>query len=618
MAQAAATVETQIPARMDRLPWSGWHWYVVLALGTVWILDGLEVTIVGAIGGVLEQKETLGLSAAQIGLAGSVYVAGAVAGALFFGYLTDRLGRKRLFMVTLLVYLVAVVLTAFSWNFLSFAAFRFLTGFGIGGEYAAINSAIDELMPARVRGWVALAINGSFWVGAAIGAALSIVLLNPDVLPTDTGWRVAFGIGATLAVGILLVRRFVPESPRWLMTHGRADEAEKVVAEIEERVARGTGEKLEEPEGSIEIVQRDAIGFGRIAKAMFTEYPRRFALGFSLMASQAFLYNAIFFTYALVLTNFYDVAPSSVPYFLLPFAAGNFFGPLLLGRLFDVVGRRPMIAGCYIVSAVMLAVTGYLFQQELLTATTQTIAWSVIFFVASAAASAGYLTVSEIFPLEIRAMAIAFFYAVATGLGGFIGPWLFGGLIGTGDRTNLMIGYLVGAGLMFVAGVVAIWLGVKAERRSLEDVATPLTAQEGEDAGEDARQRPASAPRYEGPVPAQARWRRPSRSPAYPLFTGVGEWEDTLVDREVERLVQALAENGPARHEELARRVGARFWGPGRFRRALRVGQSEGRIRRTGRDRYDVPEVRVPELGRPQARLRHEPRSAGARDDGSA
>jgi MFS family permease len=579
----AATVETQIPARMDRLPWSRWHWLVVLSLGTVWILDGLEVTIVGAIGGRLEEDAALGLSAHQIGLAGSVYVAGAVSGAFVFGYLTDRLGRRRLFMVTLAVYIAAVVATAFAWSFASFAVFRFFTGFGIGGEYSAINSAIDELMPARVRGWIALAVNGSYWVGAAVGAGLSFLLLDPDFLPKDVGWRVCFGIGATFALAILLVRRVVPESPRWLMTHGRADEAEKVVAEIEKDVSSSAGvDRLDEPEGSIEVVQRESVGFGTLARTVVTRYPRRFVLGFSLMSSQAFLYNAIFFTYALVLTTFYEIDASRVPLFLLPFAAGNFLGPLLLGRLFDVVGRRPMIAGCYILSAVLLTITGYLFQQEQLSATTQTIAWSIIFFFASAAASAGYLTVSEVFPLEIRAMAIAFFYAVATAAGGLVGPWLFGRLIESETRTNVFYGYLIGAGLMFVAGIVEIVLGVEAEQKSLEDVATPITAEEAEGGEEEAPSRPAeerTPRRYRGSGPATA----------YPLFSGVGEWEDTVVDGEIGRLEGVLADQGPLSRDALGRAAGCRSWGPGRFRRALRAGLAEGRIRRVARNRYDLP-----------------------------
>ncbi|HEY0390069.1 MAG TPA: MFS transporter [Gaiellales bacterium] len=471
-------VETDVPARLDRLPWSRWHWLIVLALGAVWILDGLEVTIVGTVAAQLEKPGTLGLTPSELGLAGSIYVAGAVIGALFFGYLTDRFGRKKLFMITLALYLVATASTAFSQNFLEFALARFFTGAGIGGEYSAINSAIDELIPARVRGWVDLAINGSYWIGTAAGAAASLVLLNPSYFAIDVGWRVGFGIGVLLAFGVLLVRQFVPESPRWLMTHGKAEEAEDIVSDVERKVDDSTDDSLPEPEGTIEVRQRENVGFGPVIKAVFGDYRRRSLLGFMLMVSQAFFYNAIFFTYALVLANFYKVPASSIGYYILPFAIGNFLGPLMLGRLFDVVGRRVMISSTYIISGVGLVVVGYLFQQDSITATQLTVGWSVIFFFASAGASAAYLTVSEIFPMETRAMAIAFFYAVATGIGGIIGPALYGHNIATGNRTTVFYGYLLGAGLMILGGITEIIIGVNAERRGLEDVATPLTAEE--------------------------------------------------------------------------------------------------------------------------------------------
>ena len=470
-------VETDVPARLDRLPWASWHWLVVVALGAVWILDGLEVTIVGSIAAQLQSSQTLGLSPSQLGLAGSIYVAGAVVGALFFGYLTDRFGRKKLFLITLGLYLVATISTAFSQNFAEFAIARFFTGAGIGGEYSAINSAIDELIPARVRGWVDLAINGSFWIGTAIGAAASLVLLNPKYFSIDVGWRVGFGIGAVLSIGILLVRQFVPESPRWLMTHGQADEADQIVSDIEQKVDDSTDEPLPDPEGTIEVRQRDSIGFGPVVKAVFGEYKRRSLLGFMLMVSQAFFYNAIFFTYALVLANFYGVSPSSIGYYILPFAAGNFLGPLLLGRLFDVVGRKIMISSTYIIAGTGLIIVGYLFQQNSISATQLTVGWTAIFFFASAGASAAYLTVSEVFPMETRAMAIAFFYATATGIGGIIGPALYGHNIATGNRTTVFYGYLLGAVLMILGGLTEIILGVNAEQRSLEDVAEPLTAE---------------------------------------------------------------------------------------------------------------------------------------------
>ena len=477
-ATAHETVESRVPTRMDRLPWARWHWLVIAALGITWILDGLEVTIVGNIAGILVEPESgLNFTEGQIGLAGGIYIAGACTGALFFSYLTDRFGRKKLFLITLAVYLIFSFLTAFSWNFWSFVVFRFLAGTGIGGEYSAIYSAVDELIPARFRGQVALGISGSYWIGAMMGSALSILLLNPNFVSQYYGWRVAFWLGAALGLCILLIRRYVPESPRWLLTHGRTEEAEETTDAIETQVREQTGRDLPPVGGQPIIVeQRESIGFGLIARAMFQMYPKRTILGLTLMGSQAFLYNAIFFTYALVLTGFYGIEASTVPYFLLPFAFGNLLGPLLLGRLFDTVGRVPMIAGCYFLSGGLMALTGYLFYLDILSAVTQTILWCIVFFFASAAASAGYLTVSEVFPMEIRAMAIALFYAIATGVGGISGPVIFGQLIGTGNATNLLIAYLVGAGFMVLAAVVELVIGVRAEGQSLENVATPLTA----------------------------------------------------------------------------------------------------------------------------------------------
>jgi MFS family permease len=475
---AHGAVESRIPSRMDRLPWARWHWLVIAALGITWILDGLEVTIVGNIAGILVEPDSgLNLTEAQVGLAGGIYIAGACTGALFFSYLTDRFGRKKLFLITLAVYLIFSFLTAFSWSFWSFVVFRFIAGTGIGGEYSAIYSAVDELIPARFRGQVALAISGSYWIGAMLGSALSILLLNPNFVSQYYGWRIAFWLGAALGLCILLIRRYVPESPRWLITHGRTEEAEETTEVIENQVREQTGRDLPPVGGQpIVVEQRESIGFGLIARAMFQMYPKRTVLGLTLMGSQAFLYNAIFFTYALVLTRFYGIEAGTVPYFLLPFALGNLLGPLLLGRLFDTVGRVPMIAGCYFLSGGLMALTGYLFYVDILSAVTQTILWCIVFFFASAAASAGYLTVSEVFPMEIRAMAIALFYAIATGLGGISGPVIFGQLIGTGNATNLFIAYLVGAGFMVLAAVVELVIGVRAEGQSLENVATPLTA----------------------------------------------------------------------------------------------------------------------------------------------
>ena len=487
MSEASAnanTVVSRVPARMDRLPWARWHWLVIAALGITWILDGLEVTIVGTIASVLtEPVSGLNLSSSQIGLAGSIYIIGAITGSLFFSYLTDKFGRKKLFLITLAVYLTASVATAFSFNFWFFAICRFFTGTGIGGEYSAIYSAVDELIPARVRGRVALFISGSYWIGTMAGSALSIVLLNPAIIDQYWGWRLAFGLGGVLGVGILLIRRFLPESPRWLATHGRNDEAERIAGDIENDVKRQTGREelppIDEDE-TITVEQRESIGFGLIARAMFQMYPKRTVLGLTLMASQAFLYNAVFFTYALILSNFYDVPGSHIGYYIFPFAVGNILGPWLLGPLFDSLGRVPMISGCYAIAGVLMAVTGYLFQQDVLNATTQTALWMIVFFFASAAASAAYLTVSEVFPMEIRAMAIALFYSIGTGIGGISGPLIFGKLIDAatqnGDRTFLLYAYLIGAGFMVVAAVVEVILGVRAEQQSLESVAAPLTA----------------------------------------------------------------------------------------------------------------------------------------------
>jgi len=467
---------TDVPARMDRLPWSRWHWLVVAALGVTWIIDGLEVTLIGSISGVLETRESLNFSPAQIGLLGTAYLVGAVLGSLVFGYLTDVLGRKKLFTVTLGLYLVAAFLTAFSWNFWSFAVFRFFTGAGIGGEYSAINSAIDELIPAKVRGRVDLAINGTFWVGAAGGSLATIVLLDPHHFRPDLGWRLGFGIGALLGLVVIFFRHSVPESPRWLMIRGRKEEAEEVVAGIERAVrADPRVGPLAEPAGTIRVRPQGPIGFRRIAETMFRKYPRRTVLGLAMVISQAFLYNGVSFTFALVLTNFYGVKPDRVGLFLLPFALGNFLGPLLLGRFFDTVGRKPMIIGTYAASAVLLVLSGWLFAAGRLTPTTQTLLWAVIFFFASAAASSAYLTVSEVFPLELRGLAIALFYSSGTLLGGTLAPWLFGRLIEQKARIYVFYGDLFAAAILLVTVVVVAFCGVKAEGASLESVAEPLS-----------------------------------------------------------------------------------------------------------------------------------------------
>ena len=465
-------VKSDIPARLDRLPWGRFHTLVVAALGITWILDGLEVTLAGSLAGALKESPVLRFTNTDVGLASSAYLAGAVLGAIFFGWLTDRLGRKKLFFITLTVYLLATAATAASWNVASFALFRFVTGAGIGGEYAAINSTIQELIPARVRGWSDLVINGSFWVGAAAGALGSLMLLNPTVINPEIGWRIAFLIGATLALVIFFMRLWLPESPRWLITHGRVQEAQRVIEGIEHRFEKlPTAHNLPR----VHLRPRKNTQLLEVTQVLFKLYRQRTFVGLALMAAQAFFYNAIFFTYALILTDFYGVRPDHVGYYLVPFAVSNFLGPVLIGRLFDTLGRRPMIVFTYIASGLLLAGTGFLFARDLITAQTQTLCWMTIFFFASAAASSAYLTVSETFPLEIRALAIAFFYAVGTGIGGIVGPWLFGVLIDTGSRISVFGGYLLGSLLMVLGGAVAWRWGVAAERKPLETVARPLT-----------------------------------------------------------------------------------------------------------------------------------------------
>lgn len=476
-----SVVETSIPFRLDALRWSGFHTRVVLALGITWVLDGLEVTLAGALSGALKQSPVLHFSNFEVGLANSCYLAGAVLGAFGFGWLTDRIGRRKLFFITLALYLAATAATALSWGIASYALFRFLTGAGIGGEYTAINSTIQELVPARYRGWTDLVINGSFWIGAALGATSAIVLLDPDRISIDMGWRLAYLSGACLGIVVFVMRIWIPESPRWLIIHGRPDQADAIMRDIEASVTRrshdltaGDEETARRAWPKLRIRMRDHTPLSEVAHTLFKLYRKRSLVGLVLMTAQAFFYNAIFFTFALVLTDFYQVPAGAVGWYILPFAAGNFLGPLILGRLFDTLGRRPMIVLTYGVSGILLALSGYLFAIGVLNATTQTIAWMVIFFCASPAASAAYLTVSETFPLEVRALAIALFYAVGTGVGGVAGPILFGALIDTGSRGSVFTGYLFGAMLMLVAAAVGSRYAVAAERRSLEQVAQPL------------------------------------------------------------------------------------------------------------------------------------------------
>ncbi|MFG1795839.1 MFS transporter [Nocardia sp. NPDC049149] len=472
------TISTDIPARLDRLPWSRWHWMVVIGLGSVWILDGLEVTVVGSVASRLaEPGSGVTITAAQVsGIAAAMYVAGAGVGALFFGWLTDRFGRKKLFLITLAVYLFATAMTALSFSMWWFILFRFLTGFGIGGEYAAINSAIDELIPRKYRGRIDIVINGTFWLGATGGALLSIVALNTDLFAPNIGWRLTFALGAIFGLIILVVRRHVPESPRWQFIHEREDEAEQTVGAIEEQVEADTGRELTDvSDQRIEVKQRHTISFREIAAVMVRHYPKRSVLGLSLFIGQAFLYNAITFNYALILSKSFGVADDRVGYYFAVLCFGNFLGPLLLGRLFDTVGRKPMIAGCYLGSAVLLFGTAWLFAGGMLSATTLTACWTAVLFVASCGASAAYLTASEIFPMETRAMAIAFFYALGTVAGGVAGPLVFAKLAAAGDLGKTALAFAIGATAMFLAGLVELAYGVRAEGRSLEDIAQPLS-----------------------------------------------------------------------------------------------------------------------------------------------
>ena len=565
------TIETNIPGRLDRLPWSKFHWLVVAGLGTVWILDGLEVTIVGSIASRLTEKGSgISISTGGIGTAAAIYVAGACVGALFFGQLTDRFGRKKLFIITLGVYFVATAATGFAWSAWYFYLCRFFTGAGIGGEYSAINSAIDELIPARVRGRVDLIINGSYWVGSAAGSAAALFFLSP-AFPPDVGWRITFGIGAVLALSIMLVRRNVPESPRWLFIHGREEEAERIVRQIEQDIERETDEKLEQVDDTIEVRQREKIPFRTIAATAFKLYPKRAILGIALFVGQAFLYNGVTFNLGDLFSKFYGVSSGYVPVFIIVFAVGNFCGPFVLGRLFDTVGRVPMIAGTYIGSAVCAAVMAFLFVGGGLNSPWAFEAFIfATFFLASAGASAAYLTVSEIFPMETRALAIAFFYAVGTGLGGIVGPLLFGHLIATNSRGWVTAAFLIGAGVMALGGLAEIFLGVRAEQTPLEDVAKPLTAEEAES--------------KELPGKQGERGRLPYYSPGMVGSAGATRVAPPAVrGREIDAIAAALDENGPMRLPDLARAVGARRWGPGRFRDAVREALREGRAVRVSR-----------------------------------
>ena len=602
------TIETEIPARLDRLPWSSFHWRVIFGLGIVWILDGLEVTIVGFLAPTLTSPDSgISLTEGDIALAQSIYVVGACLGALFFGQLTDRFGRKKLFLITLSIYLLATVATAFATTPLWFLAARFFTGAGIGGEYSAINSAIDEMIPARTRGRVDLIINGSFWLGAVAGGLLSLVLLQESLFAIDVGWRISFGLGALLGVGILFLRRNLPESPRWLFIHGREEEAERLVGEIEEEVTADTDQELAEPGDSIKVRQRQSIPFREIAKTMFKVYPKRAVLGFSLFIGQAFLYNAVTVTLGLTLTTYLGVGANKVGLFYAVFAAGNFLGPVLLGRLFDTVGRRPMIAGTYLISAVMLVIVGLLFNGEQFSDWGLTLALAATFFFASAGASSAYLTVSEIFPMEIRALAIAFFYAIGTAIGGITGPLVFQKLGESGDVGQVMIAYFIGAGVMAFGGIVELFLGLRTEQEPLENIAKPLSAEEAEEGTEneedserredeerDRRVRERIARQRIG----SRRFRPGPASTSYsPFLPGTNADNPAWLDHEIETIRRTLAEHGELSRQELAERIGARFWGPGRFRNALREAIAEGAARKVGSDRLAPPDRQAAAAG---------------------
>jgi MFS family permease len=619
-ASAPEVLRTDIPARLDRLPWSRFHRRIVIGLGAVWVLDGLEVTIVGAVASRLtEPGSGITLNSADIGTAAAVYVAGACIGALFFGQLTDRIGRKKLFMITLVVYLVATVLTAFAFAPWYFFLCRFFTGVGIGGEYSAINSAIDELIPSRVRGQVDLAINGSYWVGSGLGALAALLLLDQSLFASDIGWRFAFGLGAVLGIGILLVRRHVPESPRWLLLHGRVRDAERIVEQVEDEVRAETGAGLPPPAYAITIRMRGNVRYRDLVALAFRRYPNRALLGLALFIGQAFLYNAVVFDLGTLLSGFFGVSSSSVPLYMVLFAASNFFGPLLLGRLFDNVGRIPMISGTYLGSAVLVVVLGVLLRNGSLTTGTFMVLLLAAFFLGSAGASSAYLTVSEIFPMEVRGLAIALFYAVGTAVGGITGPLLFGNFIHSGNVNLVALGFFVGAAAMAIGGIAELFLGVRAEGQSLENIATPLTAEEAEaDPHEQgailAAREPARTTDQEHQAARErnlrivrraaeraeherhgARRVRPGPGSAFYSPGQIGSagttsrWSaasDEALDREIEVIGRAVDRHGPMRRGALASHVDGRRWGPLRFQRALRQAVAEGRVQRISGDAY--------------------------------
>jgi MFS family permease len=616
-------IKTSIPSRLDRLPWARFHWRIVFGLGTAWVLDGLEVTMVASVGSRLTEKDAgLALSISDVGLAGAIYIVGACLGALFFGQMCDRFGRKKLFVITLVLYILSTVVTAFSFAPWFFFLARFFTGAGIGGEYSAINSAIDELIPARARGRIDLAINGSYWLGSIIGSGFALFFLS-GVFPADLGWRLAFGVGAVVGLAVMFVRRKVPESPRWLFIHGREEDAEAIVDGVEREVQEETGQELEPVDKSITVRQRTSIPFRELAAVAFKLYPKRAVLCIALFVGQAFIYNGVTFNLGTLMTTFFKVGASAVPIFIIIYAVGNLAGPLVLGRLFDTVGRKPMISGTYLGSAVLAVVLAGLFVGGTLNSVTFIIVVVAVFFLASAGASAAYLTASEIFPMETRALAIAFFYAVGTAIGGITGPLLFGKLIGSGSKGEVAIAFLIGAAVMALGGLAEVFLGVKAEGRQLEDIAKPLTVADaspggdrGDDVGDDdsdghqqdaadgdegtesdqepqeAHERDLAVVRAGLDRPRSERRRfRPgpgsvSSSRGWPVTTALGE--PPSLDHEIQAIRQALTGHGPTERAALGQLVGSRYWGPGTFGRALRTAVVNGQVRRVSRGLFAI------------------------------
>jgi MFS family permease len=590
------TIRTDVPARLDRLPWARFHWMVIVGLGSVWILDGLEVTMVGNVAArMTEDGSGIDMTAADVGMAGAIYVLGACIGAIIFGQLTDRFGRRRLFIITLVLYLFATVATAFSFSPWYFFVVRFLTGAGIGGEYAAVNSAIDELIPARMRGRIDLVINGSYWLGAAGGAATTLFFLNTDILPKMIGWRLAFAVGMVLAIFVFVVRKNVPESPRWLFIHGQNDEAERIVGDIEDGIEAETSQTLPPAEKTITVRQRTTITFAEISKVAFQKYPKRAVLCLVLFVGQAFLYNGVTFNLGTIFNGFYGIAEATVPIFIILWSLSNFAGPVVLGRFFDTIGRKPMISFSYLGSAAVAVILAVVFRADAGGEWLFLLILVVCFFLASSGASAAYLTVSEIFPMETRALAIAFFYAIGTAAGGIAGPLLFGRMIESEDRSLVALAFCIGAGVMALGGVAELLFGVKAEGADLEDIAKPLTAEDAESQTPDSVEpavgrESAEASATDGSARTGSRLRPgPGSAGVYAPWPSVSSRDvpPEVSAKEVQGIVDYVRDMQPVGDIELHRAIGARRWGPGRFRSAVREAIRQGRIRRTRRGRLE-------------------------------